>query len=65
MIDVQFPENKLELLPAGFIFLVFVLLAWLTVKFLKKYHVKEVAKAKAIEAKLQQQNASPHHIEKP
>lgn len=54
MIDVELPENKLELLPALFIFIVFVMLAWMTVKFLKRLHEKELKKAEAAEARMKE-----------
>lgn len=54
MIDVEFPENKLELLPAVFIFIIFVILAWMTVKFLKQLHTKELKKAEAVEARMKE-----------
>ncbi|MGG1573875.1 hypothetical protein [Fictibacillus sp. NRS-1165] len=54
MIDVEFPENKLELLPAVFIFIVFVILAWMTVKILKHFHEKELKKAEMAEARMKE-----------
>ncbi|KSU85537.1 hypothetical protein QUF84_15960 [Fictibacillus enclensis] len=54
MIDVEMPENKLELLPAVFIFIIFVILAWMTVKFLKKLHERELKKAEEAEAKMKE-----------
>ncbi|SDM76192.1 hypothetical protein SAMN04488137_1820 [Fictibacillus solisalsi] len=61
MIDVEMPENKLELLPAVFIFIIFMILAWMTVKFLKKIHERELKKAEEAEAKMKEYSLHNKH----
>ncbi|MFC7370568.1 hypothetical protein ACFQPF_02630 [Fictibacillus iocasae] len=52
MLEIVFPENKLEYIPAFITLAIFTYFAYRTVLFFQKHHNKEIKKAEALEQEL-------------
>jgi hypothetical protein len=60
---LYFPEDKSEYGPAAITFIIFMIGAWLTMRFIIKVSKKEAKKAKELEEKLMSQQHSPGNSE--